>query len=155
MDQFGLKMNFLCILQVSRFVFVLKTNFYNHFSVFKHLWTGPQFLGKTGASAQDFLDSSLGYGGRRVYSQVLQGLFKKMCGEGESDSTGRPIRNLGLKLDQALYESVLNNGHWIKIRGSEFNEAKISSLPSMSDQWSMMPDAKTSPRSNRVRPLWI
>ena len=40
MDRFGLKMNFLCILQVSRFVFVLKTNFYNYFSVFNHLWTG-------------------------------------------------------------------------------------------------------------------
>jgi hypothetical protein len=33
MDRFGLKMNFLYILQVSRFVFVLKTNFYNYFSV--------------------------------------------------------------------------------------------------------------------------
>jgi hypothetical protein len=40
MDRFGLKMNFLCILQVSRFVFVLKMNFYNYFSVFNHLWTG-------------------------------------------------------------------------------------------------------------------
>jgi hypothetical protein len=50
MDQFGLKMNLLCILQVSRFVFVLKTNFYNHFSVFKHLWTGHQFSEKSGAS---------------------------------------------------------------------------------------------------------
>jgi hypothetical protein len=78
-----------------------------------------------------------------------------MCCEGVSDSTGRPIRNLGLKLDQALYESVLNNGHWIKIRGPEFNEAEINLLPSMSDQRSTMPDAKTPPRSNRVRPLWI
>ena len=29
MEWFGLKMDFLCILQVSIFVFVLKTNFYN------------------------------------------------------------------------------------------------------------------------------
>jgi hypothetical protein len=43
MDRFGLKMNFLCILQVSRFVFVLKTNFYKHFSVFKYLWLGINF----------------------------------------------------------------------------------------------------------------
>jgi hypothetical protein len=49
----------------------------------------------------------------------------------------------------------LNKGHWIKIRGPEFNEAKINPLPSMSDQRSTMPDAKTPPRSNRVRPLWI
>jgi hypothetical protein len=27
-------MNFLCILQVPRIVFVLKTKFYNHFSIF-------------------------------------------------------------------------------------------------------------------------
>jgi hypothetical protein len=33
MTQFGAKMNFLCILQVSRFVFVLKMNSYNYFSV--------------------------------------------------------------------------------------------------------------------------
>ena len=33
-------MNFLCILQVSGIVFVLKTKFYNHFSVFIFLWTG-------------------------------------------------------------------------------------------------------------------
>jgi hypothetical protein len=42
MAQFGVKMNFLCILQVSRIVFVLKTNFYNQFSVFNYLWTGPR-----------------------------------------------------------------------------------------------------------------
>jgi hypothetical protein len=50
MVPFGAKMNFLCILQVSRFVFVLKTNFYNYFSVFNHLWTGPRFLEKSGGS---------------------------------------------------------------------------------------------------------
>jgi hypothetical protein len=44
-------MNFLCILQVSRIVFVLKTNFYNQFSVFNYLWTGRQFLESPGALA--------------------------------------------------------------------------------------------------------
>jgi hypothetical protein len=34
MVQFGAKMNFLCILQVPRIVFVLKTKFYNQFLVF-------------------------------------------------------------------------------------------------------------------------
>jgi hypothetical protein len=43
-------MNFLCILQVSRFVFVLEMNFYNYFSVFKHLWTGPHFPERVGAT---------------------------------------------------------------------------------------------------------
>jgi hypothetical protein len=51
MAQFGVNMNFLCILQVSKIVFVLKTNCYNQFSVFNYLWTGPQFLEKSGALA--------------------------------------------------------------------------------------------------------
>jgi hypothetical protein len=57
MVQFGVKMNFLCILQVSRFVFVLKMNFYNYFSVFKHLWTRRQLSESPGASAENSLDS--------------------------------------------------------------------------------------------------
>jgi hypothetical protein len=44
MAQFEARMNFLCILQVSRFVFVLKTNLYNHFSILNPLWTRPHFL---------------------------------------------------------------------------------------------------------------
>jgi hypothetical protein len=49
MVQFGAKMNFLCILQVSRIVFVLKMNFYKYLSVFKHLWTRPHFPENSGA----------------------------------------------------------------------------------------------------------
>jgi hypothetical protein len=55
MDQFGLKMNFLSILQVSGFVVVLKTKFYNHFSVFNHLWTRPRFPEKSGFTVKEFL----------------------------------------------------------------------------------------------------
>jgi hypothetical protein len=43
MDRFGLEMNFLCILQVSSFVFILKTNFYNYFSIFNPLGLGLDF----------------------------------------------------------------------------------------------------------------
>jgi hypothetical protein len=50
MDQFGLKMNFLFILQVSRIVFVLKTKFYNYFSIFNPLWTGHQLQQTEGLS---------------------------------------------------------------------------------------------------------
>jgi hypothetical protein len=42
-------MNFLWNKQVSRIVFILKTKFYNHFSVFIILWTGRQFLESPGA----------------------------------------------------------------------------------------------------------
>jgi hypothetical protein len=55
MDQFGAKINFLCILQVSRIVFVLKTNFYNYFSVFIILSTGLQFSESARTLAQMLL----------------------------------------------------------------------------------------------------
>jgi hypothetical protein len=43
-------MDFLWNKQVSRIVFVLKTKFFNHFSVFIVLWTERQFLESPGAS---------------------------------------------------------------------------------------------------------
>jgi hypothetical protein len=67
MDQFGAKMNFLCILQVSRYVFVLKTKFCNYFSVFKHLWAGAHFLGMLGARAQNNPDTGTVARGLRVH----------------------------------------------------------------------------------------
>jgi hypothetical protein len=57
MVQFEVKMNFLCILQVSRFVFVLKMNFNINFSVFNIPRTGPQFPESTGVCANKILDS--------------------------------------------------------------------------------------------------
>jgi hypothetical protein len=45
-------MDFLCILQVSRFIFVLKTNFYNYFPIFNLLWTGPHLLKSVGVSVK-------------------------------------------------------------------------------------------------------
>jgi hypothetical protein len=59
-------MNFLCILQVSRIVFVLKTNFYNYFSVFNLLWTRPQFLGNSGVTVQTLLRLKTLLSGLRV-----------------------------------------------------------------------------------------
>jgi hypothetical protein len=80
MAKFGVKMNFLCILQVSRFVFVLKMNFYNYFSVFKHLWTGASISGKSRGSrviiprlsVQCPLDGGF-------HLQISQWLFSKMA----------------------------------------------------------------------------
>jgi hypothetical protein len=70
MVQFG-AMNFLCILQVSRFVFVLKTNFYNYFLCFILLWTRPQFLDRSGVLAQKSYDSVNSCTGLRVeFSEV-------------------------------------------------------------------------------------
>jgi hypothetical protein len=67
MDQFGLKMNFLCILQVSRIVFALKTNFYNYFSVFSILWTGRRFSERPGALVLKVIRQRVqGYGPRVI-----------------------------------------------------------------------------------------
>jgi hypothetical protein len=76
MVQFGAKMNFLCILQVSRIVFVLKTKFYNHFSVFIILWTRPRFLENLGVSEQEILDPVHSQIGWRVLYKKTQG---RMC----------------------------------------------------------------------------
>jgi hypothetical protein len=67
MVQFGAKMNFLCILQVSRIVFVLKTKFSNHISVVIILRTGRQFLERSGAFPKDFPRPRNPEDGRRVY----------------------------------------------------------------------------------------
>jgi hypothetical protein len=75
MAQFGVKMNFLCILRVSRIVFVLKTNFYNQFSVFNYLWTGSHFLEKSGVSRKDSPDTEHSSRGWRVESLKGEGLF--------------------------------------------------------------------------------
>jgi hypothetical protein len=53
MAQFEARMNFLWNKQVSRFVFVLKTKFYNHFSILNPLWTGAHFLESLGVLVQD------------------------------------------------------------------------------------------------------
>jgi hypothetical protein len=55
MAQFEFKMNFLCILQVSRFVFILKIKFYTHFSIFNYLWTGPRNPGSAGVISEEIL----------------------------------------------------------------------------------------------------
>jgi hypothetical protein len=66
MVQFEAKMNFLCILQVARIVFVLTTNFYNYFSVFNHLWTEPRFPERPGANTEEFLRLRILLPGLRV-----------------------------------------------------------------------------------------
>jgi hypothetical protein len=52
MTQFGAKMNYIWISQVSRVVFVLKTNFYNYLSIFNLLWTGLRIPVKSGAKPE-------------------------------------------------------------------------------------------------------
>jgi hypothetical protein len=46
MDQFGLNLKFLGIIQVSSIVFVLKIIFYNQFSIFIVLWTWRNIIRK-------------------------------------------------------------------------------------------------------------
>jgi hypothetical protein len=77
MVQFGAKMNFLCILQVSRFVFVLKTKFYNHFSILNPFWTGHQFSERPGISGLKILRHRAQGDGPRVDTQLLRVLLCK------------------------------------------------------------------------------
>ena len=107
-------MNFLCILQVSRIVFVLKTKFYNHFSVFIILWTGRQFLGNAGVTLQTFLRLRTLFVVLRVDSRKAQGLLRKFPeAEGVSFNLSRSIRSPRFRLDELYNEPVRIWGHWI------------------------------------------
>jgi hypothetical protein len=53
MDQFGVKMNFLCNKQVLGILFILKINFCIYLPILYVLWTGPHFLASSGVSVQD------------------------------------------------------------------------------------------------------
>jgi hypothetical protein len=69
-------MNFLWNKQVSRIVFVLKTKFYNHFSVFIILWTRRQFLESPGGSGVSLPRHRRLPSGLRVDSSIFQGLIR-------------------------------------------------------------------------------
>jgi hypothetical protein len=66
MDQFGLNLKFLGIIQVSSIVFVLKIIFYNQFSIFIVLWTWRNIIGK--------------YRGVNTKSPQTQSFFAVDCG---------------------------------------------------------------------------
>jgi hypothetical protein len=92
MAQFGVKLNFLCVLQVSRFVFVLKMNFYKYFSVFKHLCTGPHFTEKSGVKPEFSPRHNLLLPRMAGCFQINRGsLMKKCLAEGVSANVSRPI----------------------------------------------------------------
>jgi hypothetical protein len=50
-------MNLICFIQVSEFIFVLKINFPNCFSIFISLWTVRHLLRNTGSNSQFSPDS--------------------------------------------------------------------------------------------------
>jgi hypothetical protein len=49
MTQIEAKMDLIWFIQVSEFIFVLKINFCNYFSIFILLWAGRQILESAGA----------------------------------------------------------------------------------------------------------
>jgi hypothetical protein len=59
MDQFGLKMNFLCILQVLAFIFILKIHFLIHLSNLHDLWTARILNRNAAGLVQEVLRLSL------------------------------------------------------------------------------------------------
>jgi hypothetical protein len=52
MDQFGLNVDFLGIIQFSAINFILKINFHNHLFIFTDFWTMRQLTEKTGATVR-------------------------------------------------------------------------------------------------------
>jgi hypothetical protein len=75
MDQFGARMNFLCNKQVLGILFILKINFCIYLPILYVLWSGPQFLEKSGGSRKDSPDTEHSSRGWRVESLKGEGLF--------------------------------------------------------------------------------
>jgi hypothetical protein len=54
--------------------FVLKMHLLIHLFILNKFWTGRQISGRSGASAENSLDSVNSECGRRVYSKIAEGL---------------------------------------------------------------------------------
>jgi hypothetical protein len=61
-------------------IFILKIHFPLLFNQFTSFWTAQQFLGNTGATAQDFPDPDYTRFGPRVVLLQTEGLFRKSGG---------------------------------------------------------------------------
>jgi hypothetical protein len=80
MDQFGLNMNFLGIIQILVIIFTLKINFYIYLSTFSILWTAHQKQRSAGVIVQYYLDLEYSHPRLRVDSIIFQGLLHKTIG---------------------------------------------------------------------------
>jgi hypothetical protein len=70
MTQFGVKVNFIWIIQVPGIIFVLKTNFYNYLSLFSAPSSARQFPERSRANQQKYLR-------HRRHSRRMVGWFSK------------------------------------------------------------------------------
>jgi hypothetical protein len=156
MAQFGLKMDFLWLIQVSRFVFVLKMNFYNYFSVFKHLWTGRQLSESAGVIIQLF--PRLRETGPRTASWFLVStgaLMQEWLGEGVRADPSRWIYFQRMGLDLEWNKPVRVYSRWIRDLWSGFNEARSSLSLGMADLRCLLiaRTGKGIPNLGRPRPI--
>jgi hypothetical protein len=142
-------MNFLCILQVSRFVFVLKTNFYSYFSVFNHLWTGPQFSKRPGISGLKNTKTQ-GTGGWTAggYLTSAGSLMQNAIAKGYDGGLDRWITSARCGLNRLQLELVRDLVHRISDQWLRSIMRTIRSRPSVNN-----PTARTSP--SRTGTLWF
>jgi hypothetical protein len=77
MELKGIKMIFLWFKWVSRIIYILEINFYNHLFIFYGLWTAHQKQRSPGSNAKESQDSDLPRCGWRFDLLFFQGLFSK------------------------------------------------------------------------------
>jgi hypothetical protein len=142
-------MNLIWISQVPRIVFVLKTNFYNYFSIFNPFWTEPRFLVSTGALAQVNPRHRLLLIRTAGYFYINRGaLLLNRATERVSTIPSRPIWIQRTGLDLVFNESVSDLVHRISDQGLRSIMRTIRSLPYVNN-----PTARTSP--SRTGILWF
>jgi hypothetical protein len=130
MVQFGPKMEFLWILQVSRFVFALKIHLLINLFILNRFWTGHQFSESSRVSAQDNLDSgNSGQWTAGCFSGNRRSLYKDCHGDGVRMNPGRWIRLGRAKLNCWKREPVRCVSPRISIRRTQFNEIPIRFSP--------------------------
>jgi hypothetical protein len=108
----------------------IKTNFCFIFYGFTVVWTGHNNTGKS-------RDQSIKLPRHRgpphrdggFIIKLPRDSYAKVTREGVLVKSGRTIRNRAPGLNPKLRESVCNQGPWIPIRRSAFNEFKIGSPP--------------------------
>jgi hypothetical protein len=109
MNQFGVKMNFIWIIQVPEIIFVLVINFYNYLSLFLAPWSAHQFPERSGANLQKYLRQTehlrrmAGY-----FLKSIRALLQKVQVEGVSARSGRPIQNERARLEPG---ALLTHAH--------------------------------------------
>ena len=121
MTQFGVEMNLIWIIQVSKFISKLKIIFLNCLSLLFSNWTGDTILRKTRGQFVYFPKT-------HIHPARMAGLFLLKTGalmqntpaEGVQRDSGRPIVSQGPRSDLTKIKTVCTRSRKIKNRWSGF-----------------------------------